>query len=328
MSINVIEYRLNNIPFFKEEQEFLLKCLFQCFCIVLVVDSTSIVSFQIIEKFLQIFNAKNFPYLNIIVIINKIDLISERIVKLDTWKNTNMTKSNVYFFETTLFSNHNIPNIINLIEFCLFKKEVIYPIQIIEEVKVKPSAKNHTIRILILGHQGSGKTGFFVRLSNNPFLGYNLKMSSCFPDHSIDVKLFDKIYKAVIYDTPGKIKFRNLKRILPNKYINGIIFLFDSTNITNYCNLDELIENAVNFFGQGIRKNQIYYLVCNKIDSPERMVYESEARKFAEEKSMRYFEVSARLNINIFEVLSEMLYDCIQKIEKIEDVSKKSCILF
>ena len=124
---------------------------------------------------------------------------------------------------------------------------------------------------------------------HQPTLGTNFVVWDTKVD-SVDIKL-------IIADTGSQERF---EPVLP-KYFQGSLafaFIFDLTNKSTFVKLDywmELVEKAV--------KGAPRVLVGNKVDlKDKRVISEEEAKEYAKEKGIKYFEVSAKENINLDEV--------------------------
>ena len=124
-----------------------------------------------------------------------------------------------------------------------------------------------------------------------------------------------------IFDTSGQERYRSIStNFLRNS--DGIIFVFDLTNGTTFDNIkrwlitcDEVIQDFQKI------------VVGNKLDLENREVDKERIEKFCEEKNLKYFETSARNNINVrrmFKELAKLILDSKQKKneEKYEKVKK------
>ena len=95
------------------------------------------------------------------------------------------------------------------------------------------------------------------------------------------------------------------------------IFLFlilvkDNQWIFNFNWLDS-IRNNVNI------KEKIIYLVGNKIDVENRSITKEEAKDYAKEINLRYYEVSCKLNYGIKETIDRMFNDLVNLDIKINE---------
>lgn len=151
-------------------------------------------------------------------------------------------------------------------------------------------------KIILIGDVSVGKTAII-----NAFLGQKFNDDY---EPSIGVDFFSKTMrykgkqiKLQIWDSAGQEKFKSL---IPN-YIRGsaLIFLvYDVTNKKTFENLD----NWINFVNN-IESTTIV-IVGNKIDlENERAVSKEEGEKFAEDKKLDFFEVSAKTDTNLQNML-------------------------
>ena len=62
------------------------------------------------------------------------------------------------------------------------------------------------------------------------------------------------------------------------------------------------------------KKGPIIYLIGNKLDKPDRVVSREEAENKAGLYGIKYFEISCKLNINIQEVYSRIVFECSKNI--------------
>ena len=119
-----------------------------------------------------------------------------------------------------------------------------------------------------------------------------------------------------IWDTAGQERF---KTITFNFYrqAQGVIIAFDVTNEKSYQNVQTWIESLDKHAAPGIAK----VLVGNKVDLKEkRKITEEEAREFAGDHNMSYFETSAKENINIKETI-EYIMDQVYKFKNEQEDS-------
>lgn len=172
--------------------------------------------------------------------------------------------------------------------------------------------KRYVLKYIIVGDSSVGKTCLVNRLTNNTFNSqYDLTIGVEFG--SYNMKIDDNEIKLQIWDTAGQESFRSITRA----YYRGssVAFLvFDITNRDSFQNVLSWYEDIKNFSN----KNYIIYLVGNKkdLDDKRKIAYE-EAQMFAEEHGLKYFETSAKTDINVTHIFRESakdMYDiCIEK---------------
>ena len=187
-----------------------------------------------------------FPYLNFILIENKIELENSRKIN-----------------ENDINENLKLNNFIKYIKISLkkeknedFLKEIIKDINktknvVSSDLILKSINKNNYIlktnivfSFILLGDYSAGKTSFLKRYFKNEFV-------DVFPSFIIDkeickVKIGKDLLKITLWDTTG----REGLRYMPKKYyqhLDGFLIFFDVTN-------EESFDN-INFFLEEIKKN-------------------------------------------------------------------------
>ena len=172
------------------------------------------------------------------------------------------------------------------------------------------SAK-YIIKILTLGDSKVGKTSIILRYINKKFIdtGQLSTIGIDFKTKFIE-KGGEKI-KVTIYDTAGQERFRNIIKHY-YKGSNGVLLTYDIANKISFKNLDfwigDLKENADNF-------DDIFIcLIGNKNDKKEeREVSIEEADKYAKEKNLPFFEVSAKTGEGIQKLFNEIIKGAMKK---------------
>ena len=168
-------------------------------------------------------------------------------------------------------------------------------------------------KVLLLGDSTVGKTCFLLRYCDKTFedahlttVGLDYRLKSMILKNGKNVKL-------QIWDTAGQDRFRAITK---NYYkgANGIILIYDVTNIQSY----ENVKNWIAQIKESANQNVIIYLVGNKIDVKEedRCVKTEDGKKIAEEFNLPFFESSAKNGININEIFEQI-------VEKIDEVYSK-----
>lgn len=171
---------------------------------------------------------------------------------------------------------------------------------------------DYIFKVLILGDSSVGKTCFLLRYSEDTFvenhistigLDYRLKM----------INLSDnKVVKMQIWDTAGQDRFRAITK---NYYkgAHGIILMFDVTSNLSFNN----IKNWLVQINENTSDKIQIVLVGNKIDAPNRRVISKEdGEKLAREYNLKYFETSAKENVNIQETFSYLTKEIYSLAEK------------
>ena len=190
-----------------------------------------------------------------------------------------------------------------------------FPINLLtEKVDNSEGLSNETIQIegsiniILIGDSGVGKTNVFSRYFQNKFEENFLTTIGM--DKQIKlIKYKNNLYKVNITDTAGQERFRSI----PISYFqnaDGALLLFDVSNKESFQNVEPWIKN--------IKENarsakRVIYLIGNKIDS-NRVISQDDAKELAEELKLPYYEMSCKININIYEILSRLIVECLDNL--------------
>ena len=161
-------------------------------------------------------------------------------------------------------------------------------------------------KILLLGDSTVGKTCFLLRYVDDSFL--DLHMATIGLDYRLKTLILEeqKIVKVQLWDTAGQDKFRAITR---NYYkgANGIILIFDVTNVKSY----ENIKKWINEIKEEISEKVAIVLIGNKIDNvQERKISKEQGDKLASEIGVKFFETSAKTG----EGINESVFFLVKKI--------------
>ena len=166
---------------------------------------------------------------------------------------------------------------------------------------------NYVFKVLLLGDSTVGKTCFLMRFTENTF--QEIHMSTIGTDCRFKkMKIDDKKEATVqIWDTAGQDRFRAITK---NYYkgAHGIILIYDVTNQKTF----ENVRNWVTQIRENASEKAIIYIVGNKIDDKQnKVVTKEDGEKMAKEFDLKFFEASAKEDINIaptFEALVKDIY--------------------
>ena len=165
-----------------------------------------------------------------------------------------------------------------------------------DEANIDTSYQINKQKLILIGDVAVGKTSIINSILGQKFNDeYEPSIGVDFFSKTIKYK--GKSIKLQIWDSAGQEKFRSL---IPN-YIRGaslIILVYDITNKSSFNNLNSWIEFINNYESTNI-------IICgNKIDlKDKREVSYEEGEKFSEEKKMDFFEISAKEETNLLNML-------------------------
>ena len=166
-----------------------------------------------------------------------------------------------------------------------------------------------TIKIILVGNSGVGKTAIINRYYNNSFAN---EMISTISMNFIDrkIKIDEKYYILNIWDTVGQELYRSCNKLFL-KNSNIVIFVYDITLIKSFKDLDYWYETVENELGQ----NPYLALVGNKYDLIEQeKITEEEGKELAERWSAYFSLLSAKsdkagIDNFFFNIVNEFLKD-------------------
>ena len=166
-----------------------------------------------------------------------------------------------------------------------------------------------TLKILLVGAAGVGKSSILLRFCDNRFAD-----DSC-PTVGIDFKvkyvtIGNVRVKLAIWDTAGQERYRTLT---PAYYrgAHGIIFVYDATNEGSFQQLNEWLDEADKY---ATKVDYVKMLVCNKIDkdTANRPVSREKGLRFARSNQMLFLETSAKSSFGVQLAFEELVEKIIQ----------------
>jgi small GTP-binding protein len=325
--MNIYEIRIDDN--FVKNDALINSFLFECQCVLYLVDITNTESFAIIKELINNINASKYPYLKQILVLNKLDLESTRQVSSFELKEYLDNNKSIDNQEISVKNGDNIQELLRKINEAINESKNELPSNIVSEaVDKKNNLMNGqgTLSFILIGDSTVGKTCFLNRYFKNQFTETFLSTIGIDKEMKY-VKVNNENYKLTVWDTAGQERFR----CLPKKYYqnaDGVLLLFDVTNEETFTNVSNWMKDVKDNSNKKIgndANNQSdisLYLIGNKIDKPERVIPREKAEEMAKSLGMKYFEVSCKINMNIPEVMARMIMECHMKANHIENCFK------
>lgn len=164
-----------------------------------------------------------------------------------------------------------------------------------------------TLKILIIGESGVGKSSLLLRFTDDTFdpeqsatIGVDFKVKT--------LQVDGNRAKLAIWDTAGQERFRTLT---PSYYrgAQGCILVYDVSSKQSFAKLDNWLSELETF---ATKHEIVKMLVGNKIDKDKREVTREEGLKFARKHHMLFIEASAKTREGVQCAFEELVEKIIQ----------------
>ena len=331
LNLNIYEIRIDDD--FVKNSSLIESFLFECQCVLLLIDITNSNSFILIKELINNINIDKLPYLKKILVQNKLDLESTRQVSSFELKEYLDNNKFIDGQEISIKNGDNINELLKKINIAVNESKNELPSNIVSEaVEKKANLMNGqgALSFILIGDSTVGKTCFLNRYFKNQFtetflstIGIDKEMKH--------VKVGNDSYKLTVWDTAGQERFR----CLPKKYYqnaDGVLLLFDVTSEETFTSVSnwmkDVKENSNKTISNDSNKESdiSLYLIGNKIDKPDRVISRERAEELAKSLGMKYFEVSCKINMNIPEVMARMIMECHMKANHIDNCFKLKAV--
>ncbi|KAG5265633.1 hypothetical protein AALO_G00244640 [Alosa alosa] len=163
-------------------------------------------------------------------------------------------------------------------------------------------------KLLLIGDSGVGKTCVLFRFSDDAFnttfistIGIDFKIKT--------VELEGKKIKLQIWDTAGQERFHTITTSYYRGAM-GIMLVYDITNTKSFENITKWLRNIDEHASEEVER----MLLGNKCDMDDkRVVPTAKGEQIAAEHGIRFFETSAKANINIEKAFICLAEDILSK---------------
>ena len=204
-------------------------------------------------------------------------------------------------------------------------------------------------KVILIGNSAVGKTSLFKKLTTGQFSEKNISTIGM-DKRTLEVEIESNGKKPVeisLVDTAGQERFRAITKNY-FKESDGVLLLYDVTNIESFKNVEIWIESIHESLGNHKDSKYVIFLIGNKIDligvdGKERMVTEEEAKSICQEKNLVWGGECSVKNIEFSELQEKfqnyvkVIYDKVgekivttQVVKKMDNYKKKKkrfCIL-
>ena len=156
-------------------------------------------------------------------------------------------------------------------------------------------------KIMMLGDSAVGKTSFVTRYVSDKFGERYLCTVGIDYQEKILIKN-EKEIKLQIWDTAGQERYRNIAKSYFQSS-NAFIVAYDISNKKTFNQLKYWVEQIKSISNSNVK----CIIIGTKCDIEDRAVDEEEADDFAKKLGYKFFETSAKLNINVKETFESLL---------------------
>ena len=173
-----------------------------------------------------------------------------------------------------------------------------------------------TYRIISLGSAGVGKTSIIRRLITDKFNETSRVTIGLDVSEEYYVKYKNIKYKLIFYDTCGQEEEASQ---IPKNYLRnseGVLFIFDLSDKQSFKDLKTKWYELY----KGVKENIMGVLIGNKCDIKRQVSYDK-AKKFAKSHGLEYFEISAKLDINVKKSIAVLLNEIIESTKHYDRLS-------
>ena len=330
--MNVYEIRIDYN--FLKNNELIENFLFECQCALFLIDITNPDSFNLVKELIEIIDLDKYPYLNEILVINKVDLDSCRMISNIEIKEYLQKNKMLDSIEVSIKNGVNFQKLNEMINKALAQSQDIIPLYRVFEREWKTYSHDGSISIFLAWDSGVGKTCFLIQYINNNFYLNLFPSTFGIKKETKSINIDNKNYKLTIWDTGGQNKYRSLcKNYYQN--VNGILLFFDVTNESSFDNIKDWIfdikQSRTSKHTSNIEDTKLdipLYLIGNKIDRDKRVITREKAEKMAKLFGMKYFEISSIYFINVPEILARILIEIHMRINHIINILDKKLLKF
>ena len=181
------------------------------------------------------------------------------------------------------------------------------------------------LKILVVGHSGTGKTSFVRRWTKDEFKEtYQATIVSEFGFKIHESK--GHLYRIQLWDIGGQDKSPSMAKIF-SRDSHGCVIISDSTNLKTLedtLNWQKLVSDETNFLDGG---KLPFILVQNKVDLIENREdfekIENETKNICEMNNFeKYFMTSVKQSVNVEEAMSFLIDKIIERMEKYAESGK------
>ncbi|CAF0939104.1 unnamed protein product [Rotaria sordida] len=291
--------------------------------IIILFDVTNAESFDHLHIWLENINQNASNDVKKLLVGNKSDLTTERVIDYDKAKEFADTL-NIQYVETSAKNSTNVEEVFKSMvnEHMLTaltvptEKSNINNRSHVKTIKITKAINadyDILLKLLLIGDSGVGKSAILTRFSDDSFTdSFISTIGVDFKIHAIEND--GKTAKLQIWDTAGQERFRSITHTY-YRGAHGIIIVFDVTDAESFDHLHRWLNEIDLHADNNVKK----LLVGNKSDlTSKRMIDYDKAKKFADSLNIQYVETSAKNSINIEQVFKTVVTEIVSIVPSTE----------
>ncbi|KAJ1484727.1 ras family-domain-containing protein [Baffinella frigidus] len=174
---------------------------------------------------------------------------------------------------------------------------------------------DYLVKLLLIGDSGVGKSCLLLRFSDDSFT------TSFITTIGIDFKIRTieqegKRLKLQIWDTAGQERFRTITTAYYRGAM-GILLVYDVTDEQSFNNIRNWMRQIQQHASDTVNK----VLIGNKCDMLDKKVIDTaRGQALADEYGIKFYETSAKNNIDVDKAFTEMARDVMKRLQEQEVV--------
>jgi len=181
--------------------------------------------------------------------------------------------------------------------------------------KMSQKDSEFSFKVVLIGDPGVGKTSIILRFVDNTFIpdnvttnGVNIKTRA--------LQFGKKTVKLVLADTAGQERFRTVSRSI-YRDADAVIIVYDQANEKSFTSLKFWLNEVEKY----ARENTQKFVVASKSDL-NLVVPLAAGKGFAEDLHVPFFEVSAKLDVNVDVLFQTIVQSLGERSSRNEDWGK------
>ncbi|KAJ5079283.1 ras di-ras and rheb family members of small gtpase superfamily [Anaeramoeba ignava] len=180
----------------------------------------------------------------------------------------------------------------------------------------------NSLKIVVLGDGGVGKSSITLRFVKGQFISYydpTIEQS-----YNSEIELDHKKHTLVIIDTSGQEQFRTLQ----DSHLaqgDGFLVIYSLVDSPSFETVDEIFNRIEKFQDKKCQEIPIV-LIGNKSDLPDRQVENDSGKSKAEEWKVSFFETSAKTGNFVHEAILACVSQILKK-RDVDSIQKKKCLI-